>query len=251
MPRGLRAGAHVGGPWHGRRRAWKPQDRAQRPAAGPRAGGPGARHRRPARTACGDTAAPSPPSTPPPARRHRPRSRSGSWRGRWVAWAAPLRPPACRRSRPCRRDWAGRRHGRYARRLHGRGRLDSDQSWRREPGRAGLPQLELQPGGGAIWDGRFHVRLGTAARGCRAGPCPAAPRWRNCRRAAHLTAGLPRSAAATLPSFWRAGRLIAVPWLAARCGYSRLFHDADTIHCHATPLDAARSALGRPDPAAI
>jgi tRNA(Ile)-lysidine synthase len=83
----------------------------------------------------------------------------------------------------------------------------------REAGRAGLPELELEPGERAVWDRRFVVSLGPrqgqtvvvralglkghAGLASRGGSAP----------------GLPARAAATLPAFWRGEELVAVPGL--------------------------------------
>jgi len=83
----------------------------------------------------------------------------------------------------------------------------------REFGRAGLPEIILAPGGRAVWDRRFVVSLSPRQQG------PVVVRAlgaRELRRLARLREGafeLPARAAATLPAFWRADELIAVPQL--------------------------------------
>ncbi len=85
----------------------------------------------------------------------------------------------------------------------------------REPGRKGLPELILPPGGALAWDNRFIVSA------CASHPRPLMVRamspqvWSLIvarRREAKLSwPGIPRAAALTLPSFWDNDRLIAVP----------------------------------------
>jgi tRNA(Ile)-lysidine synthase len=90
----------------------------------------------------------------------------------------------------------------------------------REPGRRGLPVLELAPGTDAIWDGRFGV---SARKDAPAGLIVAAA---SAADIAGLLAGreaanrpqpretaLARKARLTLPAFWHAGRIVAFPAL--------------------------------------
>jgi tRNA(Ile)-lysidine synthase len=88
----------------------------------------------------------------------------------------------------------------------------------REPGRVPLPSLVLAPGASATWDGRFLV----AASGKAPGPVEVRPlggdAYAALRRQLDSVPGLPANAAATLPAFWRSGRLIAVPTLTAVAG---------------------------------
>ncbi len=92
----------------------------------------------------------------------------------------------------------------------------------REWGRDGLPALELQPGAEKIWDRRFSVALGageTEAVEVRAlGPNNSA--WLDdaggLAELERLQA--PSDAVCTLPSFWRGGRLVAVPYFRAPAG---------------------------------
>jgi tRNA(Ile)-lysidine synthase len=88
----------------------------------------------------------------------------------------------------------------------------------REPGRVPLPSLVLAPGASAGWDGRFLV----AASGQAPGPVEVRPLggegYAALRRQLDAVPGLPASAAATLPAFWRSGSLIAVPTLTAVTG---------------------------------
>lgn len=92
----------------------------------------------------------------------------------------------------------------------------------REWGREGLPALDLQPGSRKVWDERFSVALG---------PGETEPA-RVCALGAHNIHGLgdlgdlpelqgfraPAGAISTLPSFWQADRLVAVPYFAAAAG---------------------------------
>ncbi|HXF55529.1 MAG TPA: tRNA lysidine(34) synthetase TilS [Hyphomicrobiaceae bacterium] len=83
----------------------------------------------------------------------------------------------------------------------------------RECGRAGLPEIVLAPGGRAVWDRRFVVSLSPRQR---ERVVVRALGTRELRRLARLSAGtfeLPARAAATLPAFWRADKVIAVPQL--------------------------------------
>jgi tRNA(Ile)-lysidine synthase len=83
----------------------------------------------------------------------------------------------------------------------------------REPGRAGLPELRLEPGERAVWDRRFAVSLSPRQS------LPMVVRALGLKGYAELAGltgrapGLPARAAATLPAFWRAEELIAVPQL--------------------------------------
>ena len=85
----------------------------------------------------------------------------------------------------------------------------------REPGRAGLPTLELGPGDGAWWDDRFAISVSEQA------PDPIVVRalgdkgWAEARRRAPALQAwrqLPPGAAATLPGIWKGEVLAAVPY---------------------------------------
>jgi tRNA(Ile)-lysidine synthase len=92
----------------------------------------------------------------------------------------------------------------------------------RERGREGLPKLDLQPGTQKVWDGRFCVALGadeTRPAEVRAlgadniawlGELGRLPELEDLRA--------PSDAVCTLPSFWQAGRLVAVPYFSAAAG---------------------------------
>jgi tRNA(Ile)-lysidine synthase len=93
----------------------------------------------------------------------------------------------------------------------------------REPGRRGLPRLDLAPGQHAVWDGRFRVSAGAnAPHGLTvaaatpdalaeflAGSSVPARKGRG-------IGGLTLKARLTLPAFWQGSRLVAVPWLGSR-----------------------------------
>ena len=85
----------------------------------------------------------------------------------------------------------------------------------REPGRRGLPELTLQPGRRAVWDGRFRVAAPSGSLGQFSAPIvvKALPATALAQLAPISNSMLPRAAALTLPSFWQADRLLAVPHL--------------------------------------
>lgn len=97
----------------------------------------------------------------------------------------------------------------------------------REWGRDGLPMLDLQPGTRQVWDQRFCVALGPSetqpaqVRALGAGH----GQWLDELGCLHELPAGPALAKAmhTLPSFWRSGRLIAVPYFAAAAGQSGSF----------------------------
>ena len=84
----------------------------------------------------------------------------------------------------------------------------------REPGRTGLPEIELRPGESAEWDRRFRV----AADRELTAPVIVAPLGRSgfakLRQQLERAPRVPARAAATLPAFWQQGVLLAVPALA-------------------------------------
>ena len=102
----------------------------------------------------------------------------------------------------------------------------------REPGRAGLPEVSLNPGTVSSWDRRFQVwaspDLGAGVN-VRALGGPAFAKLRK-----QLDGALPPArAAATLPSFWQAGELLAVPQLDYMCGVSSGGQDGGVALCWA------------------
>jgi tRNA(Ile)-lysidine synthase len=81
----------------------------------------------------------------------------------------------------------------------------------REPGRDPLPRLELQPGARACWDGRFWVEVGAhVSPGIEVRPLGEAAA-RELRQQGALPTGFPTRAMGLVPSFWCAGKLVAVP----------------------------------------
>ncbi len=90
----------------------------------------------------------------------------------------------------------------------------------REPGRAPLPALSLDPDTAAVWDGRFRVVAAAES------PAPVEVRalgveaYARLRRQLDTGPDLPASAAATLPAFWRGSELILVPHFAGYAGMS-------------------------------
>ncbi len=99
----------------------------------------------------------------------------------------------------------------------------------REPGRRGLPEIELQPGATATWDGRFRVSVGRECPGAitvKAASVALMP-VKTLRKTHHIS-NLPRRAVLALPSFWYGGHLLAVShlsvapeYLAKSAGFSK------------------------------
>jgi tRNA(Ile)-lysidine synthase len=86
----------------------------------------------------------------------------------------------------------------------------------REPGRTGLPRLELAPGDSALWDGRYRVGLAATAVAPVSVRAFSVVEWATLRRQLAIDpARRPGRAALTVPTFWRHADLIAVPWLGA------------------------------------
>lgn len=93
----------------------------------------------------------------------------------------------------------------------------------REPERVSLEQLELAPGGVAVWDRRFRV---TASEGLDAPVVVralGAPGYAALRRRLEVDAGMahalpPARAGAALPSFWQGQALLDVPPISALPG---------------------------------
>ncbi len=82
----------------------------------------------------------------------------------------------------------------------------------REPGRTGLPRLDLSPGQSALWDARFHVTLAPAAPGACTVRALSPDEWTALRRRPSIPQ-LSTHAALALPTFWHADRLVAAPSL--------------------------------------
>jgi tRNA(Ile)-lysidine synthase len=79
----------------------------------------------------------------------------------------------------------------------------------RERGREPLPELVLRPGESALWDGRFRVKVAPGfAGGAVQVRALGEASLRDLRRRGGIS---PLEAASLVPSFWREGRLLAVP----------------------------------------
>ncbi len=98
-----------------------------------------------------------------------------------------------------------------------RNRNGAIRIWR-EAGRDGLPELDLQPGARLIWDERFAVSLSAEEKE------PVRVRALNAEDVRALGSDpmvlgelrglrVPAGALETLPSFWRGGRILALPYL--------------------------------------
>jgi tRNA(Ile)-lysidine synthase len=87
----------------------------------------------------------------------------------------------------------------------------------REPGRAGLPILQLQPGCSAIWDSRFRIELAPSASTAVTARALTAEEWAALRDRLDIDPSphYPARAARATPVFWRGAELISVPWLGA------------------------------------
>lgn len=89
----------------------------------------------------------------------------------------------------------------------------------REPGRQEIADVALEPGREIVWDRRFRVGYRPAAEDEEEGPSVVQVRPLGLAAYATLRDGIaaadrpPARAAATLPSFWSEGRLLAVPTL--------------------------------------
>jgi tRNA(Ile)-lysidine synthase len=83
----------------------------------------------------------------------------------------------------------------------------------REPGRLGLPRIQLQPSETLSWDDRFQVSLAPSAPG----PCEVRAltqdEWRNLKRIITAPQPFTLPAALTIPSFWVGCDLVALPCL--------------------------------------
>jgi tRNA(Ile)-lysidine synthase len=113
----------------------------------------------------------------------------------------------------------------------------------REPGRIGLPILQLQPGGSAIWDNRYQIELAPAASAAMTVRAFSTGEWAGLRD--HLgidPAHYPARAARATPVFWRGAELISVPWLGA-CALHPEGHLARATPL--TPPGAGAASSGR------
>jgi tRNA(Ile)-lysidine synthase len=81
----------------------------------------------------------------------------------------------------------------------------------RERGRVPPPRLRLPVGTQALWDGRFLVSAGSDLSGDIEVRALGAAGLREAAKTLAIIRDAPRGALRALPSFWREGRLIAVP----------------------------------------
>ena len=89
----------------------------------------------------------------------------------------------------------------------------------REEGRSALPTLTVLPGIASVWDNRFAIGLLPTATGTAEVRALGADGLADVTTGGLRRPGLPAAALRTLPSFWRQGRLVAVPSLAAIMPY--------------------------------
>ena len=101
-------------------------------------------------------------------------------------------------------------------------RLQGDIDVFREPGRRGLPLLDLRAGERAIWDNRFCVRTKLKSKKDLTVRTLSAGELARLRRTAANPLAMPWRAALTVPSLWRGDELLAVPHLVPQTG-PRLF----------------------------
>jgi tRNA(Ile)-lysidine synthase len=101
----------------------------------------------------------------------------------------------------------------------------------REPGRAGLPEIALAPGGVAVWDRRFRVEAAPELGAPVVVRALGGPNFAELRQQGKTQPLPPARAAATLPSFWQDGVLLAVPQLCA--GHIGPAASAKGRHCSA------------------
>jgi tRNA(Ile)-lysidine synthase len=82
----------------------------------------------------------------------------------------------------------------------------------REPGREPLPELTVARGATVLWDGRYWVKVGAGHHSGHVQVRPlGAADARALRRAQSAAEAVPAHAAATVPSLWDEGELVAVP----------------------------------------
>jgi tRNA(Ile)-lysidine synthase len=84
----------------------------------------------------------------------------------------------------------------------------------REPGREPLPEITLEPGARALWDGRFLVAADAGLAHAVVVRALGAEGVRAARSEVGLPSGVSAAALRALPAFWRAECLIAAPNLA-------------------------------------
>ena len=110
----------------------------------------------------------------------------------------------------------------------------------RELGRNGLEEVTLEPGTGAIWDGRFLASLSAHAP-ARVTVRSIPPEIWALAKESIPGAALPARIALTLPSFWSRGELVALP------GFSTLLAPGGQRHtdCVALPCADVSGSLCR------
>lgn len=86
----------------------------------------------------------------------------------------------------------------------------------RETGRGVLPELNLVPGGHALWDNRFNVSMGDSARQPMMVKALGVAAFAQLKAADKSRAQFPSVLGAGLPSFWLEQKLMAVPHLEFR-----------------------------------
>jgi hypothetical protein len=83
----------------------------------------------------------------------------------------------------------------------------------REPGRRGLPELSLEPGAVGVWDRRFRVTASAGLDGPVTVRALGQAGLREVRERAAEGLLPPYGTGADLVSFWRGGKVLAVPHL--------------------------------------
>ena len=116
----------------------------------------------------------------------------------------------------------------------------------RELRRGGLPELELHPGEGALWDNRFRVALGAAAPRALTVRALGESGWRQLRETESLPQSLPRLAARALPACWRGDRLLGLAdFSQAPNGAAPCSRHEERLDCQAIFLRGAIGSRGR------
>lgn len=93
----------------------------------------------------------------------------------------------------------------------------------REAGRAGLPELDLEAGRSALWDGRYHVEVAATARGPVTVRALGAAGWREIAKLCGEKPALPAEIGRTCVSFWRREKILAAPHVAGISGSPAAF----------------------------
>lgn len=100
----------------------------------------------------------------------------------------------------------------------------------REGGRHELPTLVLLPGGSGVWDHRFRVTSAAHSSGAVEVRALGPEAYARLRRQLAKEPGLPASAAATMPAFWRADELLFVPAIANLPAAGALWDEARGLY---------------------